>query len=105
MLLNAPMLEQMRRQTEDIIRYYGELNRRVATNGVDGIPQLLEIAKQVETAIGDVGAEELTWVAAEIKRLLDQLVRMDAQLEQLRELKTLLTQPSELDQSRRRSSL
>ncbi|TMA76504.1 MAG: hypothetical protein E6J72_16700 [Deltaproteobacteria bacterium] len=99
------MLEQMRRRTEDIIRYYGELSRRVSTKGVDGIPQLLELAKQLETAVADVGAEEITWVGAEIKQLLDQLVRMDAQLEHLRELKTLLTQPQEIEQGRRRSSL
>jgi len=99
------MLEQMRRRTEDIIRYYGELSRRVSTKGVDGIPQLLELAKQLETAVADVGAEEITWVGAENKQLLDQLVRMDAQLEHLRELKTLLTQPQEIEQGRRRSSL
>src|SRR5437879_13839423 len=99
------MLEQMRRRTEDIIRYYGELSRRVSTKGVDGIPQLLELAKQLETAVADVGAEEITWVGAEIKQLLDQLVRMDAQLEHLRELKTLLTQPQEIEQGRRRSAL
>ena len=28
MLLHTPMVEQMRRQTEDIIRYYGEIDRR-----------------------------------------------------------------------------
>ena len=99
------MLEQMRRHTEDIIRYYGELSRRVTGSGVDGIPQLLELAKQLESAMADVGAEELTWIGTEIKQLLDQLVRMDAQLERLRELKTILTQPQEGDQGRRRSSL
>lgn len=98
------MLEQMRRHTEDIIRYYGELSRRVTGSGVDGIPQLLELAKQLETAVADVGAEELTWIGTEIKQLLDQLVRMDAQLERLRELKMLLAQP-EAEQGRRRSSL
>lgn len=99
------MLEEMRRHTEDIIRYYGELSRRVTGNGVDGIPRLLELAKQLETAVADVGAEELAWIGAEIKQLLDQLVRMDAQLERLRELKMLLAQQPEAEQGRRRSSL
>ncbi len=99
------MLEQMRRHTEDIIRYYGELSRRVSSNGVDGIPQLLELAKQLETAVADVGAEELSWIGTEIKQLLDQLVRMDAQLERLRELKMLLAPAQEIEQTRRRSSL
>ncbi len=99
------MLEEMRRHTEDIIRYYGELSRRVAGNGVDGIPHLLELAKQLETAVADVGAEELAWIGTEIKELLDQLVRMDAQLERLRDLKMLLAQQPEGEQARRRSAL
>lgn len=99
------MLEKMRRHTEDIIRYYGELSRRVATTGVEGIPHLLELAKQIETAMADVGAEELDWVGTEIKQLLDQLVQMDAELQRLRELKMVLLQQPELEQGRRRSSL
>ena len=105
MVSNVAMLEQMRRQTEDIIRYYGELNRRISGNGMDGIPQLLELAKQIETAMADVGTQELTWVAAEIKRLLDQLVHMDAQLQRLRELKMVLGQHADGVDARRRSSL
>jgi len=99
------MLDQMRRQTEDIVRYYGELGRRISANGVQGIPQLLELAKQVEAAVAEVGAEEFVWVGAEIKRLVDELVRMDAQLQRLRELKLALGQQPESEPSRRRSSL
>jgi hypothetical protein len=99
------MLEQMRRQTEDIIRYYGELGRRMSGNGMEGIPHLLELAKQIETALADVGTQELNWMSAEIKQLLDQLVHMDAQLQRLRELKMILGQPAEGEPGRRRSSL
>ena len=97
------MLDQMRRQTEDIVRYYGELSRRVSGNGMDGIPHLLELAKQLETALADVGTQELNWIGAEIKQLLDQLVHMDAQLQRLRELKMVLSQQPDAEQSRRRS--
>jgi len=45
------MLDQMRRQTEDIVRYYGELNRRIANAGMDGIPKLLELSTQLEMAL------------------------------------------------------
>lgn len=84
------MLDQMRRQTEDIVRYYGELNRRIAHAGMDGIPKLLELSTQLELALGEIGAHELQWVADEIKRLLDELVRMDSHLQRVRELKMLL---------------
>ncbi len=99
------MLERMRRQTEDIVRYYGELGRRISGSGVQSVSQLLELAKQVEGAVADVGSEELVWVGAEIKRLLDELVHMDAQLQRLRELKLALGQEPEADPGRRRSSV
>lgn len=81
------MLDQMRRQTEDLIRYYGELNRRVAYSGLESIPGLLEITAQVETALSAVSAQELEWMVREVRTLLDQLVRVDAQVQQLRDLK------------------
>jgi hypothetical protein len=82
--------DEMRRQTETIVRYYGEISRRVATTGLTGIPGLLELAKQLEIAVGEVAGQELDWMAAEIKRLLDELVRIDGQIQHLRELKTTL---------------
>ncbi len=100
------MLDQMRRQTEDIVRYYGELNRRIANAGMDGIPKLLEVSTQLELALGEIGAHELTWVADEIKRLLDELVRMDSQLQRLRELKMMFEgAPDQEEPARRRSAI
>ncbi len=93
----------MRRQTEDIVRYYGELSRRVSGAGMDGIPQLLELSTQLERAVAEVAPQELEWVAAEIKRLLDQLVQMDSQLQRLRELKLQLDGSESEDPSRKRS--
>ena len=96
------MLDQVRRQTEDIIRYYGELDRRVANAGIDGIPKLLELSKQIERAVADVAAQELAWIGAEIKRVLDELVRMDADLQRLRELKILFNGGPEREEATRK---
>jgi len=94
----------MRRRTEDIIRYYGELNRRIERAGIDGVPRLLETATIVERALGEMTSQELAWVADEIKRLLDQLVEMESQLQRLRELKMALTAaPPHEDALRKRS--
>jgi len=84
------MFDQMRRQTEDVVRYYGELNRRFASSGVDGIPRLLELSQQIERAMTAVGAQELEWFGSEIKQLLDRLVEMNSQLQRLRDLKVAL---------------
>lgn len=81
------MLDQMRRQTEDLIRYYGELNRRVAHGGLDGIPGLLAITTQVEAALAAVSSQEIDWMVREVRALLEELVRIDTQVEQLRGLK------------------
>jgi hypothetical protein len=98
------MLDQMRRQTEDIVRYYGELNRRIANAGMESIPRLLEVSKQIELAVAEIGAHELSWVTEEIKRLLDELVRMDAQIQRIRELKSVLDGAPEQDEHLRRRS-
>jgi hypothetical protein len=100
------MLDQMRRQTEDIIRYYGELNRRIANSGMEGIGHLLAVSKQVEIAVAEVAPQELEWIGSEIKRLLDRLVQMDTQLQRLRELKAVLDGGFEHDEApRKRSAL
>lgn len=84
------MVEDMRRQTEDIIRYYGEIDRRVAHTGLDGIPGLLEMSHHIESALGVIASQELEWMMSEVRGLLDRLVRMDSQLEALRALKASL---------------
>jgi hypothetical protein len=84
------MSEQMRRQTEDLIRYYGELDRRVANTGMGGIVGLLTVSQHVEAALGVVASQELEWMVRELRSLVERLVRMDSQLQQLRALKTVL---------------
>jgi len=81
------MVEDMRRQTEDIIRYYGEIDRRVTHAGLDGITGLLAMSHHVEAALGVVATQELEWMMSEVRGLLDRLVRMDSQLQALRALK------------------
>ena len=95
MLVHTPMVEQMRRQTEDIVRYYGEIDRRVAHTGMDGITGLLEVSQQVESALSVVAAQELDWVVSELRTLLERLVRMDSQIQQLRALKAGLARDAE----------
>jgi len=85
------MLTEMRRHTEDVIRYYGELDRRIASAGMNGIAGLLTSCQQVETALASVTGQELEWMVAEVKHLLEQLVAVDANLERLRALKAHLS--------------
>ena len=84
------MANEMRRQTEDVIRYYGELDRRVANTGMDGIAGLLTVSQHVETALGVVAPQELEWMVRELRTLLERLVGMDSQLQELRALKLVV---------------
>ena len=104
MVLQTAMVEQMRRQTEDIIRYYGEIDRRVANTGMEGIAGLIEVSQQMEAAISVVASQELDWVASELRTLLERLVRMDSQLERLRALKVTLASDAESSDPGRRSA-
>jgi hypothetical protein len=85
------MAEEMRRQTEDVVRYYAELDRRVANTGIDGITGLLTVSQHVETALAVVAPQELEWTVRELRSLLAQLVRMDSQLQELRTHKIVLS--------------
>lgn len=80
----------MRRQTEDVIRYYGELDRRVTSTGMDGIAGLLTTSQHLEAALRTVASQELEWMVRELRVLLERLVRMSSQLQHLRALKVLL---------------
>jgi hypothetical protein len=95
------MAEEMRRQTEDVIRYYAELDRRVATTGMDGIAGLLMVSQHVETALAVLAPQELEWMVRELRTLLARLVRMDSQLQELRALKVVLSDDDEGARMRR----
>ena len=103
MVLHTSMVEQMRRQTEDIIRYYGEIDRRVANTGIEGIAGLLEVSQEMETALAVVASQELDWMVTELRSLLERLVRMDSELERLRALKMMLADDAESGDPPKRS--
>lgn len=95
MLRLRAMIDDMRRQTEDIIRYYGEIDRRIMHVGLDGVVGLLELSKAMETALAVVAPQEIEWVTNEIRGLLDRLVQIDAELQQLKTLKLELADDSD----------
>lgn len=84
------MIEQLRRHAEDIVRYYGDLDRRVAGTGMEGIAGLLIVSQHVEAALGVVGTHELELMVREVRTLVERLVRIDSDLQRIRNLKTLL---------------
>ena len=76
------------------MRYYGELGRRLTQNGVRGIPDLLALHDQIKRALEAFSRQEIGWAAEQTQRLVEVLVRMDANLAALRRLKAALEQPA-----------
>ena len=81
------MQVDIRREAEELVRYYGELVRRFGQNGVRDIPELLALYDQLSRALEAVSRQELGWVTDQAQRLIGELVRMDATLDALRRLK------------------
>ncbi len=84
------MIERIRRQTDDIVRCYGELDRRVASTGMEGIAGLLIVSQHVEAALALVSSRELDGMVREVRAVVERLVRIDSELQRIRTLKTLL---------------
>jgi len=88
------MSVDIRRETEELMRYYGELGRRLTQNGVRGVPDLLALHDQIKRALDSFSRQEIGWAAEQTQRLVEALVRMDANLAALRRLKAAFGQPA-----------
>ncbi|MCC6766914.1 MAG: hypothetical protein IT293_19835 [Deltaproteobacteria bacterium] len=81
------MGDELRRWAEDVLRYYGDLDRRVATTGLDGIVGLLTVSQHVASALQVFEPQELDRPVRELRSLLERLVRIDSELRRVRALK------------------
>jgi hypothetical protein len=80
----------IRREADELVRYYAELVRRLGQTGIRDVAQLLSLYDQLRRTVDAVSRQEIGWVADQIQRLIEALVRMDANLESLRRLKVAL---------------
>jgi len=85
------MSADIRRETEELVRYYGELVRRLGQSGVRDVPDLLALSERLSRALEAVSRQEIGWVTEQVQRLIEALVRMDADLDALRRLKSTLS--------------
>jgi len=85
------MSADIRRETEELVRYYGELVRRLGQSGVRDVADLLALSERLSRALEAVSRQEIGWVTEQVQRLIEALVRMDADLDALRRLKSTLS--------------
>jgi hypothetical protein len=87
------MSADIRRDADELVRYHSELVRRVAQTGVRDIPELLALHEQLKRAAEAVSQQEISWAAEQAERLVATLTRLDADLQALRRLKTIVEPP------------
>jgi len=83
-------MDEMLRQTDQIINFAREMNRRMTESGVAGVEGLVGLYDQLRQALGKVSAQELDWAQGEVNRVLDSLKKLSEELSHLASLKAAL---------------
>lgn len=83
-------MEQMLEQAEAVLRFSGEVQRRMSEVGVEGITGVMGLYTQLRSALEKVSHDEIDWAAAEVNRVLESLNRIGDELRRLKSLKLSL---------------
>ena len=83
-------MDEMVRQTDQIINFTREINRRISESGLSGVEGLVAVYDQLRSALAKVSPQELDWAQQEVTRVLDSLKRLSEELKHLAALKTAL---------------
>src|SRR5437899_2063788 len=85
------MATDIRRDADQLMRYYGELVRRLTQNGVRDVAELLTLYDQLQRAVSALTPQEISWACDQVQALVRQLVTMDSNLQALRRLKLVFS--------------
>lgn len=80
-------MEDLRKQANDLLVFYGKMQNRLSQAGVSDTGSLVTMFKQLERGLDAVALEELDPAIQEVSRLVDSLNRMQADLQVLKDLK------------------
>ena len=83
-------MEEMLRQTDQIVTFTREINRRMSESGVAGVEGLVNLYDQLRTALGKVSHQEIEWAQGEVTRVIESLKRLSQELQHLANLKSAL---------------
>ena len=86
-------MEQMLEQAEAVLRFSGELQRRMSEVGVEGVSGVMSLYAQLRSALEKVSHDELDWAGAEVTRVVESLNKINDELGRLKALKTSLESP------------
>ncbi len=80
-------MEDLRKQANDLLVFYGKMQNRLSQAGVSDTGSLVSMFKQLERGLEAVALEDLDPALQEVSRLVESLNRMQADLQILKDLK------------------
>jgi hypothetical protein len=80
-------MEDLRKQANDLLCYYGKMQNRLSQAGVSDTSSLVMMFNQLQRGLDAVAMEELEPAIQEVTRLVESLSKMQADLQVLKELK------------------
>ena len=80
-------MEDLRKQANDLLVFYGKMQNRLSQAGVSDTGSLVTMFKQLERGLDAVALEELDPAIQEVSRLVESLNRMQVDLQVLKDLK------------------
>ncbi|MEW6270819.1 MAG: hypothetical protein AB1689_16170 [Thermodesulfobacteriota bacterium] len=82
--------EAFRREADQLVRLYGEIDRRLANRGIRGVDELVALHQQVRAAVDTIAAQEIDTALLQIATLLDRLRLISRWIATLGEMKETL---------------
>ncbi|TMA99437.1 MAG: hypothetical protein E6J57_09470 [Deltaproteobacteria bacterium] len=83
-------MDEMVHQTDQLINFTREVNRRIADSGISGVEGMVALYDQLRGALAKVTPQELEWAQGEVTRVLETLRRLSEELAHLAALKAVL---------------
>ena len=80
-------MEDLRKQANDLLCYYGKMQNRLTQAGVSDTSSLVMMFNQLQRGLEAVAMDELEPAINEVTRLVESLSKMQADLQVLKELK------------------
>jgi len=73
-------MDEMVHQTDQLINFTREVNRRIADSGISGVEGIVALYDQLRGALAKVTPQELEWAQGEVTRVLESLRRLSEEL-------------------------
>ncbi len=83
-------MDEMVHQTDQLINFTREVNRRIADSGISGVEGMVALYDQLRGALAKVTPQELESAQGEVTRVLETLRRLSEELAHLAALKAVL---------------